>query len=463
MRDPVYKKCRCRDSDGKELGPACPKLRRSDDTWNPRHGTWWYTLELEKGPNGSRHRMRRGGFATRDEAKDARDAAKASEKRGADPSKRLLTGDYLADWVERRVDLKSTARRNYRLAITTYLIPLLGHIELGQLRSSHIEDMFATIREWNAELAAGRPVRKYQRHVGPAAMQRIRSPLRKALNDALDKGLVQFNPAERRRVYMETEENRKPIAWTAARKERFWIAYREHLASLPEGGRGDRAFLAWRTMKLRPSPVMVWEPDDLGVFLDYAAGHRLSPLYELLADTAMRRGEACGLPWTEVYLNDASLHVGVERVQVGWKVEESRPKSDAGWRDIPLDSETVTTLRKWRKTQLSERLAWGSDWTDTGLVFTRENGTPVHPDSVTDTFERLAFAAGLPPIGLHGLRHGWATYALLAGVDITVVQDRLGHASSKITRDTYTTVLSELKRTAATTVHAMIPRKARQS
>lgn len=462
MRDPVYKRCKCRGEDGRELGPACPKLRRSDRTWNPRHGTWWFTLELEAGPNGKRHRMRHGGFATREDAQNAREAAKTAERRGADPSQRTTTGEYLTAWIARRVDLKPTTRRNYRFAIGTYFIPLLGHVELTQLRSSHIESMFATIREWNARLADGKPVRKYQRHVGPAAMQRIRIPLRKALNDAVDSGLIQFNPAERRRIYMETPEEWKPEAWTAEKKERFRAAYRDRLAALPEG-RGDRVFTAWRTMSLRPSPVMVWEPADLGVFLDYAARHRLSPLYEVLADTGMRRGEVCGLKWTEVYLSDARLRVGAARVQVGWDVADVSPKSKAGWRQIPLDRETVATLRQWRKAQLAERMAWGSDWTDTGLVFTREDGTPLHPDTATDTFERLAFAAGLPPVGLHGLRHGWATYALLGGVDITVVQERLGHASSKITRDTYTTVLGELSRAAATTVAAMIPRKARQS
>lgn len=462
MRDPVYKKCRCRDDDGRDLGAACPKLRRSDGTWNPRHGTWWFTLELEAGLNGKRKRIRRGGFASREEAQAARDDARNAERRGADPSLRTMTGRYLTDWIERRVDMKPTARRTYRITIGTYLVPLLGHVELSQLRPAHIEGMFTTIRDWNAKLAAGKPVRKHQRHVGPASMQRIRSVLRKALNVALDDGLIQFNPAERQRVYMETEEPQKPKAWTAEKKERFWADYRHRLASAPEG-RGDRAFLVWRTMSLRPSPVMVWEPADLGVFLDYAARHRLSPLYELLADTGMRRGEACGLPWTEVSLGDARLHVGSARVQVGWEVATVAPKSARGHRDISLRPETVAALRRWRKAQLAERLAWGSEWTDTGLLFTRDDGTALHPDTATDTFERLAFAAGLPPVGLHGLRHGWATYALMAGVDIVVVQDRLGHASSKITRDTYTTVLSELSRTAATTVAELIPRKVRWS
>jgi integrase len=215
-------------------------------------------------------------------------------------------------------------------------------------------------------------------------------------------------------------------------------------------------------MTLRPAPVMVWEPGDLGVFLDYATRHRLSPVYELIAATGMRRGEACGLEWPEVDLDAAQLWVGGERVQVGWEVVEQTPKSRAGYRTVPLDSATVALLRTWRTQQMKERLAWGEDYADTAKVFTRENGDPLHPDMVTDTFERLAFAAGLPPVQLHGLRHGHASYALAAGVDIKVVQKRLGHSSSTLTRDTYTTVLDDLARSAADTVAAMIPRKARR-
>lgn len=274
--------------------------------------------------------------------------------------------------------------------------------------------------------------------------------------------MISFNPAERGRVYMETETKWKPVVWTGQRKAKFAADYRARLAQTPEG-RGDRPFTTWRTMTLRPAPVMVWTAIDLGAFLDYATRHRLGPIYETIAGTGMRRGEVCGLHWTDVDLDAAELHVGTERVQVGWEVEQLTPKSEAGWRTITLDAGLVKLLRAWRKQQLEDRLAWGEDWIENGLVFTRENGAPLHPDTVTDTFERLAFAAGLPPVNLHALRHGWATYALAGGVDIRVVQDRLGHSTSQLTRDTYTSVVDELARQAADTVAAMIPRKARRS
>ena len=61
-----------------------------------------------------------------------------------------------------------------------------------------------------------------------------------------------------------------------------------------------------------------------------------------------------------------------------------------------------------------------------------------HPADVTDHFHYLANQAGLPPIRLHDLRHGAATLALAAGVEMKLVQEMLRHSSITITSDTYT-------------------------
>jgi integrase len=457
VKDPVYKRCKCRAGDGKDLGPACPKLRRADGSWNPKHGTWYFALELPRGPGGTRRpRMRRGGFDSRTAAESALEDAQSKVRRGGDPAIRLKVGDYLRKWLDERIDLKKTARRTYGMTIGTYLIPLLGHIELARLSADDITVAFATIREWNEKLAAGEPVRRYQRNVGPEAMQRIRAVLRVALNDAVDDGKLAYNPATRKRVRMETIRKWKPLAWTPAREDAFWKAYRDRL-SRDTTTRGDRAYLAWRNMDLRPAPAMVWTPDHAGKFLAYATGHRLCDMFELIMLTAIRRGEACGLARDHVDLDASEILIGTERVQVGWDVVQEDPKSDAGWRPIALDDREKALLRKISAAQAGERLAWGDDWHETGLVFTMEDGSPIHPDAVSDAFGRLAFAAGLPPVRVHDLRHAWASYALSGGISPAVVQQRLGHSTIKLTLDTYTTVLNDLARTAAKTVGDIIP------
>ncbi|GAB3209126.1 hypothetical protein GCM10027294_22260 [Marinactinospora endophytica] len=76
---------------------------------------------------------------------------------------------------------------------------------------------------------------------------------------------------------------------------------------------------------------------------------------------------------------------------------------------------------------------------------------------MTDQFTRLAAEAGLPPITLHGLRHGAASLSLTAGVDVKVVSAELGHSTAFFTQDTYQTVYPEVARAAAEATAALIP------
>ena len=71
-------------------------------------------------------------------------------------------------------------------------------------------------------------------------------------------------------------------------------------------------------------------------------------------------------------------------------------------------------------------------------------------------FRKLVAGSGLPPVTLHGLRHGAATLALAAGADLKVVQDQLGHSTIVLTADTYTSVLPETARTAAEHTAALL-------
>ena len=70
-------------------------------------------------------------------------------------------------------------------------------------------------------------------------------------------------------------------------------------------------------------------------------------------------------------------------------------------------------------------------------MFAREDGSPVHPDYFSQTFDRAVKRLELPKIRLHDLRHTHATLGLGAGVPIKVMSDRLGHATTSFTMDVY--------------------------
>ena len=69
-------RCGCRDSTTrKPLGNTCPKLRRTNRSWNPDHGQWAYQIELPPTATGQRRQLRRAGFDLYQAAVDETDLA----------------------------------------------------------------------------------------------------------------------------------------------------------------------------------------------------------------------------------------------------------------------------------------------------------------------------------------------------------------------------------------------------
>jgi integrase len=176
----------------------------------------------------------------------------------------------------------------------------------------------------------------------------------------------------------------------------------------------------------------------------------------LIATTGLRRAEIAGLRWSDLDLEHGRLSVRRPRVEVEGAVYESEPKTAKGKRTIALDPVTVAALGSWRDRQAEERLVVGPGYRESGFVFTKLDGDPIHPRRFSDWFEQRTRAAQLPAIRLHDLRHSYASAALRAGVPAKVVSERLGHANISITLDTYTHVLPEQDAQAAVSVARLI-------
>ena len=188
-----------------------------------------------------------------------------------------------------------------------------------------------------------------------------------------------------------------------------------------------------------------WTAQQLGSFLALVRDTepRFYPLVRLAAFTGMRRGEVAGLRWQDVDLEAGCLYVrqtittadDVARGS-GMKLVTGSPKSGKG-RRIDLDAETVAVLRSWRLQQAQDRMALLGAWPSHGLVFTREDGSPVHPDYASTVFDRMVRTSAQARITFHGLRHTHASILLAKGLPVKVVSERLGHATVQITLDTY--------------------------
>jgi integrase len=202
--------------------------------------------------------------------------------------------------------------------------------------------------------------------------------------------------------------------------------------------------------------MRTWTATQVRTFLDGSREHRLHGAFVLAATTGMRRGEVLGVRWRDIDFDRRRLAVRQTILSIQYQITFGSPKTTRGRRAIALDERTIAVLRTERDRRAHEQALLGADYQDHDLVFARVDGTPVHPDYFTQSFERVVARLDLPRIRLHDLRHTHATLGLAAGIPAKVMSDRLGHATVAFTQDVYMHAIPQLEADAAEQVAAEI-------
>lgn len=503
MKGSTYRRCYCRGEDGKPLGKACPQLS------SRRHGVYAVRQELPPREDGGRRSFSRSGYDSAKKAQEALDAVRAllalpdsddtealtqlgdlletvsqdkdaplpdlAETRrrlqhGQKLTSTMTVGDLLDEWLAaKRKTKRATTVNNYASRVEYHLRPGLGHYRLDRLNVGHCQAYFDAIEDANEVIRAENAARReqaaratwgkrsrppaaererldaararlaemppFRRITGPATKLEVRNTLRSALNFAIRRQYITFNPAAY--VELETVRRAKGMLWTAERVAR------------------------WRETGEKPGPVMVWTPAQLGAFLDAAEEHRLYALFHVVAHHGLRRGEAVGLDWQNINYKGRTLGVAREIVRDGYTPIETDPKTDGSAAEVRIDTGTVSVLQAHRERQLAERAQREADrlpWTDTGKVFVQEDGTWLHPDSVSDAFQEIREATGLPPINLRDLRHGAAALVKAGGGDLHDAKVKLRHKTIVLTSDTYMELFEEYADELTERAAAAVPR-----
>ena len=128
------------------------------------------------------------------------------------------------------------------------------------------------------------------------------------------------------------------------------------------------------------------------------------------------------------------------------ELEFKQPKTKTSRRTITLPAVTVEALQAHYKAHLEDRMKLGLGRDPRGLVFTRGDGLPLDPDSLSKAFERLILKAKVTPITLHGLRHTHIRHVLMDCIHVKVVSERAGHANVNITLNTYAAYIPNMRR-----------------
>lgn len=378
----------------------CPE---SLDGKRPPHrckGTWEYLVDIGADSTGRRRLTTKGGFPTKAAASKA--LAELVRTLSSDVQITDTTvSDYLSTWMLSKHSLRPSTRAMYEDLSRLYIAPHIGGVQLVELRAQHLDRMYAAITVG----VRGQPL-------SPATIRRIHAVLRSALNSAVRRRLLPYNPADH--IELAPENPKRPKPWTADECLRFLAAIRED---------------------------------------------RLYPLYRLYLFTGLRRGEGLGLRWEDVDLDEKALWVSEQITEVSGKATVGSPKTRRSVRRVALDETTVQMLREHHEAQLAEREAWHLPAAPHGRVFTREDGTSYRPEYVTKHFGALVRATGMRHVRLHDLRHTSASLALKAGVPMKVVSDRLGHSTIAVTANLYTHVYDDVAHDGADRIAAVLADK----
>jgi len=333
------------------------------------------------------------------------------------------TKQEVATKLRKLYDAASLPRELARITLESYLTRWLDlvkpTVEFGTYRpykhhvNNHIVPIIGTLKL--VELKRFHVEELYaaltKKAVSAAMQRKIGTTLTIALGAAVDKEMIAFNPASR---------VRKPKA------------------AKPE--------------------IHPLDPDQVAAFLSEAKEDRFYAFYVMAVDTGMRPGELFALRWSDIDFDAGRVTVKRSVAPNEWgQLEAKDVKTQKGRRQIRLSAFTLAALQDHRKKMLAEGHA-------AAPVFCNTAGHYIHlKDLHRHSFKPILKRAGLADVRLYDLRHTCATLLLLAGENVKVVSERLGHSTTVMTLDVYSHVLEGMQEQAASKMEKILthrPRKA---
>lgn len=348
-----------------------------------------FVVDIGDDPVTGKRRQIRRTFDRRKEAQTelARVLHEVNQRTFTVPAKTTV-GEYLQEWLRSATRGKEAATvRNYEDALRP-VIDRYGARPLQKFTTTDVEDlvdwMLTSGRRRGGKVGSG---------LSPRSVQLTLSRLKAALNDAVNRHLVEWNIAAPVKCPSQVKTEREP--WTEA---------------------------------------------EVRVFLSSLVGQRLHAIM-LLSLLGLRPAEVCGLRWPDIDLDAGTLRVQLTRTLVatdhGLDVVEKGPKSASGKRSLPLPAQVIAALRTFKATQATEQLAAGPAYTASGYVLVDELGAPQRTDWLRRRAYKAMEAAEVRKVRLYDARHACLTYLATNGVPAPIVSAWAGHSDLSMAQRVY--------------------------
>lgn len=352
---------------------------------------WCASVELPPGLNGKRRRKVIARKDKADTVKQLRAAQTELEKHGNLATSSTTVEKWMLHWLDDIApqSIRPKTLAGYRTVVNGYIIPLLGKKRLEKLMPADVRKLRVVIESTPKD-----PSLRGKTDLPPGTVMLsstyallVHNALSAALKVALREGKITGNPCD----LVE-----RPRARKAAQKALDVpqaIQLLQHLATRQDGP-------LWATYLL--------------------TGARRGEILGLEAD---RVTDVLDLSWQLQRITDITkAPTDWEYRELGGTLYLTRPKSNAGWRIIPL----VEPLKSILRLQMGDQ--------QDGLIFTR-NGRPWDPDRATKEWRAVLQEAGLPgDVVLHGSRHTTVDLLYEAGVPEVLISEIVGHSNRAVTR-----------------------------
>ncbi|MEG1181736.1 MAG: tyrosine-type recombinase/integrase, partial [Oscillospiraceae bacterium] len=175
--------------------------------------------------------------------------------------------------------------------------------------------------------------------------------------------------------------------------------------------------------------VNYFQPEELGHILDALDTEPIKwrTITHLLIVTGARRGEIMGLKWNKVDLENGRITIDSNLLYNPTNgIYEGSTKTGTT-RYVLVPNETIILLKRYRAWCAELRLSTGDQWQGAqhDLMFVRDNGQPMNPDSITAWLSRFSMRHELPHINPHAFRHSAASILIDSGADLLSVSKQL--------------------------------------
>ena len=305
---------------------------------------------------------------------------------------RMSLGDWLDRWLEEYVSptVRESTLRGYRQYIECYIKPRLGDRPVCKVTSADVQALYREVQK------NGRKTEhpEYGYALSGSTIRSLHGVFHQAMDAAVQERLTARNP---------TEGVTLPKKKSSAKQ----ILNDEQLERFMEEIKKDS----------------VWH--------DF--------FYTELT-TGLRRGEICGLMWTDFDECDGALKINrTLHREKGGRLVAGDTKTYASTRKIVLPPSTAELLKERKRKSFSP-------WIFHDPL---RPEAPMNPDSAYRQLKKFLAEAGLPNIRFHDLRHTFSTHALSSGVDAKTLAGILGHTKASFTLDTYTHTTGDMQKRAA--------------